>query len=183
MNPLDRIPLPTKKFEIVYMDPPWDYKGQTQIGKNHIPTGGAETHYPTITLKDLKTWNFPSICADNCLLFMWTSSPHFDQAIELGKHWGFAWSTVAFVWYKERTNPGFYTMSECELCVVMKKGKIPTPRGSRKERQFLSELRREHSQKPDEIRNRITKMFPTQTKIEMFARQATKGWSIWGDTV
>jgi N6-adenosine-specific RNA methylase IME4 len=69
------------------------------------------------------------------------------------------------------------------VCLVGKRGKIPTPRGSRKERQFLSELRREHSQKPDEIRNRIEKMFPTQKKLEMFARTATPGWSVFGNEV
>ena len=30
---------------------------------------------------------------DNALLFMWSTSPHLDQAIELGKAWGFKWAT------------------------------------------------------------------------------------------
>ena len=49
--------------------------------------------------------------------------------------------------------------------------------------QFLSEKRREHSRKPDTIRDRIVKMFPTQNKIELFARQKTEGWSACGDEV
>jgi N6-adenosine-specific RNA methylase IME4 len=94
--------------------------------------------------------------------------------------WGLDYATVAFVWDKQRTNPGYYTLSQVELCLVGKSGIIPQPRGSRNERQFLSELRGEHSTKPAEVRNRISKMFPEQRKLEMFARERVAGWDAWG---
>ena len=170
-----------KNYEIIYADPPWDYKGQTQHGgKGTNDTGGAIKHYPTMTLKQMiEEIEVPA--EDNSLLFMWTSSPHLDQAIELGQGWGFQYATVAFVWDKQKVNPGFYTMSQCELCLVFKRGKIPTPRGARNIRQFISEARREHSRKPDEVRTRIEQMFPTQSKLEMFARTSTPGWDVWGN--
>jgi len=121
-----------------------------------------------------------NITAPDCLLFMWATNPHLDQAIELGKAWGFKWATVAFVWNKMRTNPGFYTLSECELCLAFKKGKIPTPRGARNIRQLVNVKRNHHSAKPEEIRQSINAMFPTQNKIELFARNDSKGWSTWG---
>ena len=99
------------------------------------------------------------------------------------KAWGFEYKTIAFVWEKQKPNPGYYTMSTVEICIVGKKGNIPTPRGIRNARQFLSEKRTQHSKKPDEIRNRITQMFPTQKKLEMFARNATEGWSVFGNEV
>ena len=74
-------------------------------------------------------------------------------------------------------------MSQCEICLVGKKGKIPSPRGARNIRQFLSERRSKHSKKPDEIRDRITAMFPEQSKIELFARQYADGWDCWGNEV
>ena len=40
-----------------------------------------------------------------------------------------------------------------------------------------------HSKKPDEVRKRIEEMFPTQKKIELFARQKTEGWDVWGNEV
>lgn len=168
-------------YEIIYADPPWDYAGQTQHGgKGNPDSGGAIAHYPTMTVKQMiDTIQVPA--AENSLLFMWTSSPHLDQAIDLGKGWGFKFATVAFVWDKQRVNPGFYTMSQCELCLVFKRGKIPTPRGARNIRQLVSELRREHSRKPDEVRTRIEQMFPTQTKLEMFARTTSPGWAVWGN--
>jgi N6-adenosine-specific RNA methylase IME4 len=97
--------------------------------------------------------------------------------------WGFEYKTIAFVWDKQKVNPGYYTMSQVEICLVGKKGKIPSPRGIRNERQFLSEMRRKHSQKPDDIRLRIERMFPTQRKLEMFARDTKEGWDRWGNEV
>lgn len=172
------------RYSIIYADPPWDYKGQTQHnGKGGDSTGGALVHYPTMTLKQLKKLDVESIAEDDCLLFMWATSPHLDQAIELMKAWGFSWATIAFVWDKQRVNPGFYTMSQCELCLVGKRGRIPKPRGSRNERQLVSVMRTKHSEKPDEVRRSIERMFPSQKKIELFARKKYRNWDVFGNQV
>ena len=177
-------PLPDQRFSVLYMDPPWDYKGQLQHnGKGRPDTGGALRHYSTVTLKDLKNLPVRDIAEDNSLLFMWATSPHMDQAIELGKSWGFSWATIAFVWDKVRVNPGFYTLSQVELCLVFKLGKIPNPRGARNIRQMVLSKRTRHSEKPAEVRRRIEKMFPEQSKIEMFARKPAAGWTAWGEEV
>jgi len=173
-----------KEYQIILADPPWDYQGQVQHnGKGGKDTGGAIKHYPTLTVAEMKTLPIGNLADKDCLLFMWSSSPHLDQAIELGKSWGFEWATVAFVWDKQKTNPGYYTLSSCELCLVFKKGKIPTPRGSRKERQLLSVLRGRHSEKPEEVRERIERMFPSQAKLELFARKKVEGWDSWGNEI
>ncbi len=173
--------MPPDRFQIIYADPPWDYKGQLQHnGPGNGDTGGAIRHYPTVTLSDLAGLPVPSISAEDCLLFMWSSSPHLDQAMDLGKRWGFNWATVGFVWHKGKTNPGFYTMSQCELCLVFKRGKIPRPRGSRNIRQFVEAPREQHSRKPEAVREGIEAMFPSQRKIELFARRRTKNWTAWG---
>lgn len=178
-------PLPSsKKYSILYVDPPWDYKGQKQHTKAGKPdTGGAVSHYSTVKLSDLKKLSVSDITESDCLLFMWVTSPHLDQGIELMKSWGFNYATVAFVWDKQKTNPGFYTLSQCEMCLVGKKGKIPKPRGSRSIRQLVSSLRGKHSEKPKEVRDRINMMFPTQNKIELFARTTSEGWDVWGNQV
>lgn len=171
-------------YDIIYADPPWDYKGQTQHnGKKGQSTGGAVTHYPTMKLKDLKKLNIDHLCNDDCLLFMWATSPHLDQAIDLMKSWGFKWATVGFVWCKDRVNPGFYTMSQTELCLIGKRGRIPKPRGARNVRQLVEHPRMTHSRKPHDVRERIDLMFPTQKKIELFARERCQGWDAWGNEV
>lgn len=173
--------LPEGEFDIIYADPPWDYKGQLQhAGPGSADTGGAVRHYPTVKLNELKELNVKRIAAQDSLLFMWATSPHLDQAIDLGKSWGFDWATVAFVWDKVRVNPGFYTLSQCELCLVFKHGRIPKPRGARNVRQLVSVKRGPHSTKPEEVRKRIERMFPDQRRIELFARKAVPGWQLWG---
>lgn len=170
------------QYDIIYIDPPWDYKGQTQHN-GKLATGGATSHYSQLTLRQLKALEIEVLCAADCLMFLWVTSPHLDQGIELLKHWDFSYATIAFVWDKQRINPGFYTMSQCEVCVVGKLGRIPLPRGSRNERQLVSERRTVHSKKPDEVRERIQRMFPSQRKLEIFAREKHAGWDVFGDEV
>ena len=131
----------------------------------------------TKDLKNLPVWE---IAEEDCLLFMWATSPHLDQAMDLGKAWGFLWGTIGFVWQKGKANPGFYTMSENEVCLVFKRGRIPQPRGARNVRQTITSMRGCHSRKPDEARRRIGLMFPEQRKIELFARAEVAGWTAWG---
>ena len=114
--------LPDKKYNIIYSDPAWNYKGQRQ--HNNIKDNkSVENHYKTTTLKDMKNLKVNTITEDDCLLFMWTSSPHLNQAIELGEAWGFKYITIGFVWDKQKVNPSYYTMSQVEICLIFKKGK------------------------------------------------------------
>jgi site-specific DNA-methyltransferase (adenine-specific) len=45
---------------------------------------------------------------------------------------------------------------------------------------ILSPLR-EHSRKPDEIRERIVELLGDIPRIELFARQTVRGWDCWGN--
>ena len=172
-----------KKYQVIYADPAWQYNTKECLAKTSILNGELNTHYSTMTLKELKALNVESISDKNCMLFLWVVSPMLTEGMEVMKAWGYKYATIAFIWHKQKTNPGHYTMSECEICLVGKRGIIPTPRGARNIRQFLSEMRGKHSAKPKEIRNRIEKMFPTQNKVELFARQNVEGWDAWGNEV
>jgi N6-adenosine-specific RNA methylase IME4 len=183
--------LPKKKYDIIYADPPWDYGGKMQFdksGKKNLNPGwkkdifisAANFKYPTLKLKELKAIPIHEISKDDSLLFMWVTSPHLKQGIELGEAWGFEYRTVAFVWDKMVHNPGQYTLSYTELCLVFKRGRIPKPRGARNIKQLVRVPRTTHSSKPKEVADGIEKMFPTQDKIELFARHRPNGWDVWG---
>lgn len=177
--------LPNKRYDVIYADPPWDYKGGRQhSGKGGTDTGGAAMHYPTLTLMELKQLDIPSISADDCLLFLWTTGTHLDQAIELGKAWGFAYKDVAFVWDKQQTNPGNYTLTQCEFVLGFSKGTHPEEHHA-KTHQLLSCKRGKHSVKPDKIRDRIYTMYPDVDRIELFARPLPlfidEKWEYWGN--
>ena len=193
INPLDNLypKLPNKKYQVIYADPPWDYGGKMQYDKTTIKSenegfekeifiSSASFKYPTLKLNELMLLDVPSIADDNCILFMWTTGPQLANSIRLGESWGFEYKTVAFVWDKQVHNPGRYTLSQTEFVLAFKKGKFPTPRGARNVRQLLSIHRGEHSEKPLAVIDGITKMFPTQDKIELFARNNFNGWDNWG---
>ena len=172
---------PTEKFEIIYADPCWKYKC-TETHCEGKSTGGASTHYNVMDLGALKKLPVKNIRSENCLLYMWATGPLLDEAIELGQSWGFKFLTMAFVWNKNITMVGHYTLSSCEYVLLFKHGTAPKPRGTRNERQYLLETRsKRHSEKPSEIRDRITRMHPTQKKIELFSRHLVDGWSCWGN--
>ena len=192
-NPLKEIypVLPSEKYDVIYADPPWDYGGKMQYDKSSIKSinvgfeknvfiSAANFKYPTLKLKELKELDVNSIAADDCILFMWTTGQQMANSIELGKAWGFEYKTIAFVWDKQVHNPGRYTLSQTEFVLAFKKGRFPSPRGARNVRQLLSIHRGEHSEKPEKVIDGITKMFPEQKKIELFARNNYIGWDNWG---
>ena len=41
----------------------------------------------------------------------------------------------------------------------------------------------EHSKKPDAVRDRIVALMGDLPRVELFARQDTPGWDIWGNEV
>lgn len=183
--------LPEKRYDIIYADPPWDYGGKLQFDRSsksadeidltkNIFISSASFKYPTLKTEELKKIPIQEVSNDHCLLFMWATSPHLQQSISLGEAWGFEYRTVGFVWDKMVHNPGKYTLSNCELCLIFKRGKIPQPRGARNIQQLVRAPRRTHSEKPIEVMKNIELMFPTQSKIELFARRKVEGWDFWG---
>jgi len=183
-----------KKYSIIYADPPWDYKGSINSSPKGDYTTSAADHYPTMTLGELSSMDIASIAEEDCLLFMWICSPLLKDALTLGHKWGFNYSTIAFVWHKQNTNMGHYSMSECEVCLVFKRkgGKIPDRvGGDRGVKQFVAALRGRHSEKPLEVRERIHRMFPNVNKIELFARGLKffgssledPNWDFWGNEI
>lgn len=169
---------PVKRYQIIYADPPWKYGGSGSTNNQWVP---ARDKYEVMTMDELKRLPVQSLTAERCLLFLWVVSPAMPQCIEVGKAWGFKYITVAFVWHKGRTNAGNYTMSQCELCLVFKKYRIPLDRvRSPGTRQFHRERVTGHSKKPEEFRKRIERLFPTSKKIELFSTSKYDGWDTWG---
>jgi N6-adenosine-specific RNA methylase IME4 len=201
----------SKKYQVIYADPPWNYKGgkelfiqgvrwkhaskQRNIDKKRreaVASGEREPFtymYPTLSKEDLKSLNVPEIADKDCVLFMWIVDAHLLDALEIIKAWGFKYSTIAFVWKKltSRGNPVHvmspWTHKSCEICLVATKGSPSKYRKDKTVRQLIEEERIRHSQKPQEVADRIVRMFPTVNRIELFARDAKPGWDVWGNEI
>ena len=111
------------------------------------------------------------------------------SVIEVIESWGFKYATVGFVWVKENpksktifTGPGNYTKSNAEVCIIATKGKL-LERVDKTIQQIIINPRENHSKKPDEVRKRIERMYGDVPRIELFARQKSEGWDVWGNEV
>ncbi len=72
-------------------------------------------------------------------------------------------------------------MGNVELCLLATKG---SPQRVQKNiHQLVSAERTKHSKKPDEVAQRIVELMGDLPRIELFARQKTKGWHVWGNEV
>lgn len=168
-----------KKYNIIYADPPWKYQQKNL-------QGAAEKHYSTMNMKDLCALPVEQLSDKDCVLFLWATFPMLAEALQLIKAWGFKYKTVAFVWLKQsKKSPtwffglGFWTRGNAEICLLAVRGK--PKRKSAGVHQFIISPIEQHSKKPDETRDRIVELMGDVPRIELFARQNTPGWDVWGN--
>jgi site-specific DNA-methyltransferase (adenine-specific) len=174
--------LPDKKYGIIYADPPWSYSNK---GVN----GGADKHYDCMTLEDICTLPVQDIAEENCVLFLWATYPMIREAFTVIEAWGFEYKTIGFQWVKLNKSgkgymfgTGYWTRSNSEICLLAVKGK--PKRASASVSQLIVSPCEEHSKKPDIARDKIGQLMGSELKrIELFARNHTPGWDVWGNEV
>ena len=168
-------------YQIIYADPPWRYD---QKGVD----GAAEKHYPTMSLEDICKLPVGSISAKDSILFLWATFPQLPAALKVISAWGFKYKTVAFDWLKKNRKAdswyfglGFWTRGNAEVCLLATRGH--PKRKSTKVLHFIISPIEGHSKKPDIARDKIVELAGDVPRIELFARQTTPGWDVWGNEV
>ena len=172
------------QYNILYCDPPWKYHVWGKKGAS----SAAENHYPTMPLADICALSVGSIAAQDSALFLWVTCPNLQQSFEVIKAWGFTYKTVAFVWIKKNKKAdslfwglGHWTRANAELCLLATKGN--PRRVSKSVHQVIMTPIEAHSKKPDEARARIVELMGDLPRIELFARNYTEGWDVWGNEI
>lgn len=119
---------------------------------------------------------------------MWCTYPQLEEGLKLMKMWGFKFKTVAFTWVKVNKNGSIYmgmgrhTRGNAEICLLGTKGKgVPRISCSVYNTQLFQ--RGKHSKKPDEFRKDIEKLYGDVSRLEMFARNTSEGWDVFGNEV
>ena len=172
-------------FDIILADPPWRFSAWSKKGNGK----GAERHYSTMTLEELRALPVRGLAADNCALFLWATWPTIYRDVPgLLESWGFEYRTCAFTWVKSNpksggffTGLGYYTRANTEPCLLAIKGKMPV--AAHDIHQVIYSPVRAHSQKPEEQYTRIERLYPGKQYLELFARQRRPGWAAWGNQV
>lgn len=168
-----------KKYDIIYADPPWQYRNMGNIQAT------ANSHYNTMSQEEINNLPVDKLSKDNSILFLWATFPKIQEALDTIKAWGFEYKTVGFVWIKKNKNGGnffgvgWYTKSNAEICLIATKGK--PPKQSNKVSQIIETIREEHSKKPQQVRDKIIEFCGDLPRVELFARQAVEGWDCWGN--
>lgn len=179
-----------KKYQIIYADPPWRFKNwsMSELAKRGEKWArkNGRSPYDVMNNEDIYKLPIQQIADKNCILFLWATYPKLQEALETIKQWGFVYKTVAFTWVKQNKvsngfhfGLGYWTRGNPELCLLATKGKI------KRVSKFVPNLHishlRGHSQKPDGIRDKIIELVGDLPCIELFAREKTLGWDVWGN--
>ena len=177
------------KYNIIYADPPWEYK---QSGSKTNSRGMAKQHYNTMATEEICNLPVKDIKTDDCICFMWATFPNIAEALKVLEAWGFEYKTAAFVWVqknkKSNTNfwgMGAYTRANAEVCLlgISKKTKASQQVKVHNIHQIIEAPIEEHSKKPDIVREKIVELLGDLPRVELFARNTTEGWDVWGNEV
>ena len=170
------------KYKIILADPPWAYRNMGNIQNNVL------NHYNTMSNEDIENLNINDISDDNSILFLWCTFPKLQEGLNTIKAWGFEYKTIGFIWVKTNKNNnkpffgvGWYTKSNAEVCLIGVKGKAP--KISNSVSSVVISKREEHSKKPDEVKKRIIEFCGDIKRIELFAREKSHGFDVWGNEI
>lgn len=178
-----------KKYSIIYADPPWAYNHK---GTKNKKRGHADQHYGVMTDAEISALPVKNIKTDDAFCFIWATFPRIHSAIHVMEVWGFKYTTAAFVWVKKnkKNNTNFwgmgkYTRANAEVCLlgISEKTKCMSQIKNHGIHQIIEAPIEEHSKKPDIVREKIIQLLGDLPKVELFARQKTEGWDVWGNEV
>ncbi len=155
---------------VVYADPPWQYG-------NTAGASAAEDEYPTMPLADICALQVPA--TKDAVLFLWATSPLLPEALQVVNAWGFTYKG-SMVWDKDM-GTGNWVLNAHELLLIAVRGDMPCPAPANRPKSVIHAPRGKHSAKPEAFAEAIDRMFPGLPKVEMFARQAREGWTVWGN--
>ncbi|MBN2260699.1 MAG: DNA methyltransferase [Clostridiales bacterium] len=167
------------KYNIIYADPPWNYKDQAC-------NGGVGKHYRCMSVSEICKLPIQNITADNAFLFLWVTYPFLQEGLAVIENWGFECKSIAFQWIKlNRKNNNYFfglgrwTRGNTEPCLLGIKGK--PQRVDNSVSQIIEAPVAKHSRKPMEARRKIIQLVGDLPRIELFARNRIRGWDAWGD--
>ncbi|WP_186033236.1 MT-A70 family methyltransferase [Burkholderia gladioli] len=182
---LEPAPLPkvVGGFSTVLADPPWRFSNRT--GKV-APEHRRLDRYSTMSLESIMELDVKAVLAPNAHLYLWVPNALLPDGLKVMEAWGFRYVSN-IVWAKRRKDGGpdgrgvgFYFRNVTELLLFGVRGSMRTLAPGRSQVNMIETRKREHSRKPDEQYDLIEACSPG-AYLEMFARHARPGWSVWGD--
>jgi N6-adenosine-specific RNA methylase IME4 len=169
---LEAIPPPAGKYRVIYADPPWPYD-------NSGFDQSAASHYPTMSTEDIYALPIGNLADEECVLFLWATSPLLPNALGALAAWGFEYK-ASRVWIKNRApGIGWFVQTRHELLLIGVKGQ---GHPSEKLDSVIEGPVTQHSRKPESVYADIEQCYGGPY-IELFARRTRDGWNSWGNEI
>ena len=167
---------PTGDFDVIVMDPPWDYseKGGFSYKQHDFEGNRGGVDYSTMSINDIKNIKLPA--KDDSVLFLWTTHAFLKDSFSLLDEWEYNYKAT-IVWDKVNMGMGRVIRLQCEFCLLATIGN-PIISGE-SERDIITEKRREHSRKPEAFYDMVERMCVGR-KLDYFSREDRKEWSAYG---
>jgi N6-adenosine-specific RNA methylase IME4 len=166
----------TERFSTVVLDPPWDWGDEGDAEQ----LGRARPTYATLSLDDITALPIQDLSQANAHLYLWITNRSLPKGFALLERWGFRYVTC-LTWVKPSFGMGNYFRGSTEHVLFGVKGTLPLLR--RDQGTWLSAERPAgHSAKPEAFYHLVESCSPGPW-LELFARQARPGWTVWGAEV
>lgn len=157
------------RYSTILADPPWAFKNYSAKGESR----NANRHYPTMSIEDIAALPIGDVAEKNCMLILWATWPHLENAMNCARGWGFGYVTGAY-WRKLDQSGNLriitgYQMRACsEPFLIFRRGRVPAPPPSKRPVGEIETAIHEHSAKPYEMYDRA-ELYPGPY-LELFAR-------------
>ena len=170
--------LPDKQYGVIYADPEWEFETYSEAGKL---MSNPDNHYSTSSLTDImaRADGIEDIAANDCVLFLWSTVPRLEGAMNVINHWGFEYKS-AICWIKDKWANGYWCRGLWEPLLIATRGAVVAPAPGQQMPSVVYAPRGRHSEKPDQFADLIMQQFPNVPKIELNARKRRDGWDSWG---
>lgn len=169
---------PSGPFRCIVADPPWP---QPMTGSwKREPKRAKRLPYPTMSMDEIKGLPVGGMAEPDAHLWLWTTNAFLEAGFDVMRAWGFKYlAPIHWVkpsgfgcWFAHRTQTILFGYRErCRFPLRRYAGNvIQTTHPAR------------HSEKPEEAFALIESVSPGP-RLELFARRARPGWTVWGNEV
>lgn len=165
-------------YAAISADPPWK-------ADDEGIRGGTKDHYETLSLEKIMAMPVAGVAAADAYLFLWI--PNFLLIEGIGarvcRAWGFEPKQMG-TWVKPHIGTGHNLRNRTESYLVAKRGRPRRRSASIPNFHYWPKAygnKRRHSEKPPEFYRHVVEKLAGGPYLELFARDARSGWSVWGD--
>lgn len=175
-------------FRCIVADPPWPYgkwgtASEAGRYKGNQFFSQRPMAYQTMTVQEISDLPVAGCAAPDCDLYLWTTQKYLPDAFGVMQAWGFRYcQTLTWCKAPRGLGQGGLFCPTTEFMLLGRKGRMPEGKRRVDSTWWQMTRTRNHSQKPEAFQDMIETV-SDGPRLELFARRARPGWTVWGNEV